>query len=88
MPAARVADVPATRKRRAVARGSALATFAERVRGRRLELGMHRAAVAETAGISHDTLVNIERGFHEPRAYTLAALAAALDTTMDALWHG
>jgi transcriptional regulator with XRE-family HTH domain len=87
VPMSRVADVPATLGDHRVRRGAAIATFAERVRGRRLELGLTRAAVALAAGIAHDTLVNVERGHHEPRAYTLAALATALDSTMDALWN-
>jgi DNA-binding XRE family transcriptional regulator len=88
VPMSRVADVPATVGDHRVRRGRAIAVFAERVRGRRLELGLTVAALARAAGISPDTLANVERGHHEPRAYTLAALADALETTMDALWHG
>lgn len=83
---ARVADVPVGEHR--VRRGSAISSFAERVRGRRLELGLTSAALAAAAGIAPDTLVNVERAHHEPRAHTLSCLAAALGTTMDALWHG
>jgi DNA-binding XRE family transcriptional regulator len=88
VPLSRVADVPVTRGSHRVRRGSAISSFAERVRGRRLELGLTRVALAGLAGIAPDTLFQVERGRHEPRAYTLAALAAALETTMDALWHG
>lgn len=88
VPMSRVADVAITIGEHRVRRGAAIATFAERVRGRRLALGLTRAALAEAAGIAHDTLLNVERGHHEPKAYTLAVLADALDTTMDALWHG
>ena len=88
VPVSRVADVPATINDHRVRRGRAITLFAERVRGRRLELGLTRATVAAAAGISYDTLANVERGHHEPKSYTLAALAEALETTMDALWHG
>jgi DNA-binding XRE family transcriptional regulator len=88
VPMSRVADVQISIGEHRVRRGASIATFAERVRGRRLERGLSRAALAAAAGVSHDTLVNVERGQHEPRAYTLAAIADALETTMDALWHG
>jgi DNA-binding XRE family transcriptional regulator len=88
VPLSRVRDVPATIGGHRVRRARAIATFGERVRGRRLALGLSQAALAEAADISPDTLGKLERARHEPRAYTLAALAAALDTTMDALWHG
>jgi len=88
VPMSRVADVPISIGEHRVRRGAAIATFAERVRGRRLERGLSRAALAAVAGVAHDTIVNVERGHHEPKAYTLAAIAEALETTMDALWHG
>lgn len=88
MPMARVADVPVTVGEHRVRRVSGIISFAERVRGRRLELGLTRAALAAAAGIATDTLVNVERAHHEPKAYTLGRLADALQTTMDALWYG
>lgn len=88
VPMSRVADVPIAIGEHRVRRGAAISSFAERVRGRRLELGLTRTVLAAAAGISFDTLLNVERGRHEPRAYTFAALAAALETTMDALWYG
>jgi DNA-binding XRE family transcriptional regulator len=88
VPLARVAGVPATIGDHRVRRGAAISSCAERVRGRRLALGLTQGALAAAAGIAVDTLVNVERGHHEPKAYTLAALALALETTMDALWHG
>lgn len=84
----RVADVPITLGEHRVRRGAAISSFAERVRGRRLELGLTRATLAAASGISPDTLFKVERSRHEPKAYTLAAIADALETTMDALWHG
>jgi len=71
-----------------VGRRALLTTLGERVMARRLGLGLTRAELAALADISFDTLVGVEQGRHEPRAGTLAGLAAALDTTMDALWRG
>ncbi len=88
VPMSRVADVPISSGEHRVRRGAAIATFAERVRGRRLELGLTRTRLAHAAGIIAETVANIEEGRHEPRAYTFAAIAAALETTMDALWYG
>ena len=88
VPMSRVADVPITSGEHRVRRGAAISSFAERVRGRRLELGLTRTRLAQAAGIIAETVANIEEGRHEPRAYTFAAIAAALETTMDALWHG
>jgi transcriptional regulator with XRE-family HTH domain len=52
---------------------------ASRLRARRRQLGMTQLAVCRRAGLSTVSLSAIERGRKEPRAGTLARLAAALD---------
>lgn len=75
-------------RRLLVARGPQ--TFGERLTARRLALGLTQQAVADRAGMSRNYIGNLERGVKgmHPNAYTLAALAEALQTTMDALWNG
>ncbi len=49
-----------------------------RLRARRVELGLHQAAVAEAAGISAGTLSELERGTRNPSPPVLLRLAEAL----------
>lgn len=65
-----------------------LTGFAERLRARRRELGLTRAALARDAGIGLATVRNLELAAAEPSAWTLARLASALDTSMDWLYRG
>ncbi|CAJ58819.1 MULTISPECIES: helix-turn-helix domain-containing protein [Frankia] len=56
------------------------------IRTRREELNLSRAALAEAAGISPVTLARIEQQRTvNPRLFTVAALAATFDTTLDDL---
>ena len=50
----------------------------EKIKERRLELGMSRKALAEAAGITYNAVWRIETGQREPLAGTLATLANAL----------
>lgn len=49
--------------------------------------GMSMRQLADKAGVSVNTISLIESGQNCPRADILAALAKALNTTMDALWQ-
>ena len=48
--------------------------------------GMTMRQLAETAGVSTNTISLIEAGRSAPRADVLKALAVALGTSMDAIW--
>lgn len=50
----------------------------EKIKERRLELGMSRKSLAEAAGITYNAVWRIETGQREPLAGTLATLAKAL----------
>ena len=65
-------------------------TFGERLTARRLALGLTQQDVADRAGTSRNYLGQLERGVKQrvPNVLTMAALAVALHTTMDALWTG
>jgi transcriptional regulator with XRE-family HTH domain len=54
-----------------------MATFGERVRERRMELGMKQPELARAAGIRQPTISNIESGRNKGSAY-VAQLAVAL----------
>ena len=55
------------------------------VRNRREVLGLSRAELAVKAGVSADSVAQVERGEVDAKTSTLLALAIALDTTPDAL---
>jgi DNA-binding XRE family transcriptional regulator len=63
-------------------------SLGDRVAARRRSLGLSRGGLAELAGLYWRTIRDVETETHGLHAYTLAALADALETTMDALWHG
>ncbi len=50
----------------------------EKIKERRVKLGMTRSTLAEVAGITYNAVWRIETGQREPLASTLAALANAL----------
>ena len=61
-------------------------TVGARIKARRTALGLRRKAVAVAAGYQDaDSLYKIETGNGVPKAETLAKIAAALDTTVEAL---
>ena len=56
------------------------------VRRRRFERGeMSQAQLAEKVAVSRQTIIAIERGDYNPSVKLALQLAAALDTTVDAL---
>jgi transcriptional regulator with XRE-family HTH domain len=59
-----------------------MATTGERVRTRRTALGLSIDAVAAKAGLTPQTIANLELGRHEARVSTLQAVAAVLDCTL------
>lgn len=63
-----------------------MAQFQSAVRERRLELGLSQEALAREVGVSRQTIVNIERGQHEPRVFLALALAAALSIALGELF--
>ena len=60
----------------------------DRVRTRRLELGLTLAKVAERAGLSLPYVANLERGRGNPTVDALRKLAAALEMPVSALLAG
>jgi transcriptional regulator with XRE-family HTH domain len=59
-----------------------------RLREFRRARALTQEELAEKAGVSPSTIVDIERGKHEPQIRTLRKLARALDTTPDKLVLG
>jgi transcriptional regulator with XRE-family HTH domain len=57
----------------------------ERLRARRMELGLTLAAVATEAGLSVPYVANLEKGRGNPTLDSVVALAAALEVTPGAL---
>jgi transcriptional regulator with XRE-family HTH domain len=60
-------------------------TIGQRLRARRVELGLTLAEVAEKAGLSLPYVSNLERGRGNPTLEALGALARALDTPLASL---
>lgn len=60
-------------------------TIGQRLRARRVELGLTLAQVAEKAGLSLPYVSNLERGRGNPTIEALEALAHALGMTLGAL---
>lgn len=77
-----------TRSRRAVNVDEHGMSFAGRVRHLRQQRGWSQQQLADFAGLSCQAVKSCEWERTEPKAYTLASLAEALGTTMDALWIG
>lgn len=63
-------------------------SFGERVKRLRLERGWTQEDLAFEAGISQGMVSLYEIDRKEPKAATLEALAAVLQTSMHALWLG
>jgi AraC family transcriptional regulator len=53
--------------------------LAREVRAARKAKGLTQGQLAERAGVAEMTVRNIERGYHEPKAATIARINAALD---------
>ena len=62
-------------------------TRGDALRRARETAGMTMRQLAEAAGVSTNTVSLIEAGRSAPRADVLKALAAALGTSMDAIWE-
>jgi transcriptional regulator with XRE-family HTH domain len=58
------------------------------IRSKRQQEGMTMAALAEAAGVSQSLISQIERGLAEPSLGSLRRIAAALGTTIGALFVG
>jgi transcriptional regulator with XRE-family HTH domain len=57
-------------------------SLGDRIRARRVGLGLTLASVAERAGLSLQYVSNLERGRGNPTLEALTALAAALEVTL------
>lgn len=77
-----------TRSRRAVNVDDSGLSFATRLKHLRQQRGWSQQQLADFAGLGCQTVKECEWEKVEPKARTLAALASALGTTMDALWTG
>lgn len=62
-----------------------LPRLAERVRARRIWLGLTQFEVAVNAGVSLATIQRLERASHAPYHASLEAIAEALHCTVDEL---
>ena len=56
--------------------------FCERIKARRLELGLTQAQCAERLGVSPTVFADLERGRSQPTLATLYRVAEALKTTV------
>lgn len=57
-----------------------------RIRERRLELGLSQKAFARKLGVDHSTVSAWEKGVAEPRVFTAICLAQAFETTVEELF--
>ena len=57
-----------------------------RIRERRLELGMSQGKLAKKSGIDKVTIYSWEKGIAEPRVFNALCLAKALETTVEYLF--
>ena len=60
-------------------RGWFFARIADRVAGRRVEMGMSQRELAELCGTTQSAIARLERGGRPPRIDTLLRIADALD---------
>jgi transcriptional regulator with XRE-family HTH domain len=58
------------------------AEFCQRLRARRVELGLTQVDVAEMLGIKQPSYAKFETGIYEPRLRTLYRLATVLDVSV------
>lgn len=62
--------------------------FGKRFRELRIKTGMSTREFADTAGISHAQIFNIDNGKGNPTLGTMKAIAAALNITLAELMEG
>ena len=69
---------------------TAPASIGQRIRERRLALGLSAAALADATGLNRNYIYHIENGRYgrTPSCHTLALLSRRLGTTIDYLWFG
>ena len=67
---------------------SKVSTIATRIREQRIAAGMTQRELAETIGLTIESLSRAERGTIVPKTQTLARIARALGTTLDQLAQG
>lgn len=76
----------AAKKKGSARKASAVdVTIGERIRARRLELGMSQSALAEELGITFQQIQKYERGVNRVAAATLLDICTALDVEIAAL---
>lgn len=56
------------------------------VKAHRRAAGLSQAALAEAAGVSRQTIANIERGSYAPSVYLALRIARTLHTPVDSLF--
>jgi len=66
----------------------AAVVLAERLKARRIELGLTQEQVADAAQMSRTSLINYESGRVDPQLRSLVALARALQTDLPSLTRG
>ena len=63
-------------------------TLGERLRARRIALGISLRQVSEASGLARSFLSQVERDVSSPSVSSVTRIAAALDTTLSALFAG
>lgn len=64
-----------------------MAAYESAVREHREKLGISQEALARKVDVSRQTIVNIERGRHEPKVLLALALAAVLGVAVSDLFR-
>jgi putative transcriptional regulator len=62
------------------------ARAADVIRARRKELGLTQQQLADSVGVSRQTVLSMETGDYAPSVYLALAVARVLDTTVETLW--
>jgi putative transcriptional regulator len=60
--------------------------YGERIKARRLELGLTQSAMAEALDVSRQTVISMEAGGYAPSVFLALKVADTLSTTVEALW--
>jgi putative transcriptional regulator len=58
-----------------------------RIRARRKELGLTQAELAQSVGVSRQTVITLETGDYAPSVYLALRVARTLAVTIEDLWR-
>jgi putative transcriptional regulator len=60
--------------------------YGERIKARRLEVGLTQSAMAEALSVSRQTVISMEADGYAPSVFLALKVAETLATTVEALW--